>query len=71
MIMMEDYCCECDGVINAECDCEDFNSHKAGRVRCPMCGAVNLPCNECADHTACNNCPYVNAKIITESEVSA
>ena len=69
---MENYGDECDWPINTTCDSEDFWAHKVGRVRCPKCGTVVLPCNECAAETPlgerdCGNCPWSNAEILEEN----
>lgn len=66
-MMTENYCNDCDEVLNAVVDVRDFLDFKVGRIRC-KCGCVVLPCNECRDengkHYDCGNCPYSNAKIV-------
>lgn len=62
--VMENYCDQCGGVIESECEYAEFIRHRVGRVVCPSCGAVNLPCNECEEHWACDECPYEKAEII-------
>jgi len=57
-IMTENYCPECNEVVHAVFDSEDFYAHRIGAVLCPVCGSVIEPCNECEDHTACDNCPW-------------
>lgn len=64
MMEMENYCTECDNVIDAECDEEDFFSHKVGRIKCPKCGTINRPCNECVEHWECWHCPWNNAEVV-------
>ena len=63
---MENYCTKCGGVIETECDPRQFYLRRAGRVVCPWCGTVNMPCNECTDHSACAECPYEEAEIINQ-----
>lgn len=73
----ENYCGECDAVLNALFDPDEFWSFKVGRVRCRECGAVTNPCNECfgtdiEKTVGCDNCPWANAEItdeMTEEEV--
>jgi len=68
---MENTCTKCDCTISTVCNAEDFWAHKVGRVRCPECGAIVMPCNECAAETPidkrdCDNCPWKRAKILEE-----
>lgn len=68
---MENYCDECDAVIDTRCRERDFWAHNVGRVRRPKCGAIMMPCNECARDTPlnerdCANCPWAEAEILDE-----
>lgn len=65
ILEMENFCDQCGGVIESECDYDAFAKHKVGRVVCPNCGQVNKPCNECMDHSDCDNCPYESAGIVS------
>ena len=66
-MMTENYCDDCDEVLNAVVDVDDFYDFKVGRIRC-KCGCIVLPCNECRDengeHYDCGECPWSNAKIV-------
>lgn len=57
MIMTENYCDECDDVLHAVFDVDDFESHRRGSIMC-KCGTVVMPCNECGDHGMCGDCPW-------------
>ena len=57
-MMTENYCDECDAVVHAVFDEDDFYNHRVGTVKCPDCGETILPCNECEDHSACSQCPW-------------
>ena len=57
MIMTENYCDECDDVLHAVFDIDDFESHHRGSIMC-KCGTVVMPCNECEDHGMCGDCPW-------------
>lgn len=57
MIMTENYCDECDDVLHAVFDIDDFESHHRGSIMC-KCGTVVMPCNECDDHGMCGDCPW-------------
>ena len=57
-MMTENYCDECDEVVHAVFDEEDFYGHKVGTIRCPHCGNAIMPCNECEDHSRCGECPW-------------
>lgn len=57
MIMTENYCDECDDVLHAVFDIDDFESHRLGSIMC-KCGTVVMPCNECEDHGMCGDCPW-------------
>ena len=57
-IMTENYCDECNEVVHAVFDEEDFRNHKVGTIKCPVCGETIFPCNECEDHSACSSCPW-------------
>ena len=66
---MENTCNRCDCTVDTKCDEDAFWLHKVGRIRCPECGAVILPCNECAAETPyserdCDNCPWKKAKFV-------
>lgn len=61
-ILTEDYCDECDEVLNQVFDERQFFSYKVGALICPKCGHVTMPCNECEDHDACGDCPWRKAK---------
>ena len=62
-VLLEEYCNECDEVLHQAFSTKAFYNCKVGRLRCPKCGAVMVPCNECEDHDACNNCPWKDAEI--------
>lgn len=57
MFMTENYCDECDDVLHAVFDIDDFESHHRGSIMC-KCGTVVMPCNECDDHGMCGDCPW-------------
>jgi len=64
-IMTENYCDDCDEVLNVPFDATDFWNFKVGRIRC-KCGCIVKPCNECfgtENHDTCGNCPWENAEI--------
>lgn len=64
---LENYCDECDAVLDAVVDAKDFYDFRVGRIRCG-CGHVVKPCNECSDgngeHYVCARCPWENAEIV-------
>lgn len=62
-ILTEDYCTECDEEVHQVFGEKAFLAHQVGRVRCPTCGSIVLPCNECEDNLACDNCPWASASI--------
>ena len=43
----ENFCSNCDTVINCEVDEKQFYDCEIGRMKCPNCGADVMPCNEC------------------------
>lgn len=58
----------CDNALLAIFDSDEFWAFKVGPVRCPDCGEVNMPCNECfgtsiEDEFGCSNCPWKNARV--------
>ena len=66
--MTENFCDTCDAVVNVVFGVEDFWAFKVGRVRCPACGAVLMPCNECfgtdvSDKYGCAKCPWGDAAV--------
>ena len=61
-ILTENYCDECDEVLNQVFDRKAFCSHKVGALICPKCGHITMPCNECEDHDDCGDCPWANAE---------
>ena len=63
-MLLEESCAECDAVVTALVDKQAFVEHKAGRVRCPECGAAIRPCNGCDEHDKCDECPYAEAAIV-------
>lgn len=67
-ILTENYCDECNEVVHAVFDERDFYAHKIGTIRCPACGHIIMPCNECEDHDACGDCPWSR---LHESKASA
>lgn len=72
-IMTENYCGECDEVVHAAFDLEQLRVAYRGSVRCPNCGHVIPPCNECDfDHVnQCRDCPYLkmpHSEAITDEE---
>jgi len=66
-MMLENYCDDCDDVLNVVVNAKDFYDFKVGRIRC-KCGCVVKPCNECLDengqHYNCSKCPWEKAKIV-------
>lgn len=60
-ILTENYCDECDEVLNQVFDKKAFFAGKVGALICPKCGHVMMPCNECEDHDACGDCPWAKA----------
>lgn len=62
LILIENYCDECDEVLHQVFDEGQFLSHKVGALICPNCGHVTMPCNECENHADCGNCPWANAE---------
>ena len=69
--MTENYCDECDNVVNQVFNDEDFYNHKVGLIKCPECGHIISPCNECDNNDNCEECPWRKAKIsdaLTEEE---
>ena len=71
-IMTENYCDECDNVVHQVFNFGDFYNHKVGLVKCPECGTIIKPCNECDDDDKnCLFCPWKNASVsdaISEEE---
>ncbi len=70
----ENFCDECDSVVNAAFDVERFWRYEVGRVRCPTCGAIVSPCNECfgtdiKDSVGCDECPW-GASAISDAQTS-
>lgn len=61
-ILTENYCDECDEVLNQVFDYKAFRSHKVGALICPKCGHVTMPCNECEDHDGCGDCPWAKSE---------
>lgn len=61
-ILTENYCDECDEVLHQVFGRRAFFAHQVGALICPTCGHVTMPCNECEDHDACDNCPWANAE---------
>lgn len=72
MILCENYCDECDEMVHTLVNEKDFYDFKVGRIRCPNCGAIIHPCNECLDENGqhydcginCKDCPWYKAKIV-------
>lgn len=62
--LLEETCAECDAVVTAFVDGRAFAEHRAGRIRCPECGAAIRPCNGCEEHDRCDECPYAEAAVI-------
>ena len=62
-MMTENYCCECDEVVHCVIDVDDFYAHKCGAIKCPNCGSLIMPCNECEERDKCNECPYKNSTV--------
>jgi hypothetical protein len=70
-IMTENYCDECDNVVHQVFNIEDFYNYKVGLVKCPECGTIIKPCNECDNNDNCAECPWNKAKVsdaISEEE---
>ncbi len=68
LALTENFCDECDSVVNAAFDVERFWRHEVGRVRCPTCGAVVAPCNECfgtdiQEKFGCGACPWRSSAV--------
>jgi hypothetical protein len=61
-MMTENYCDGCDNVVHQVFNEEDFYNHKVGLIKCPECGTIIKPCNEC-DHNNCVDCPWKSASI--------
>lgn len=66
----ENFCDECDAVLDAVFDDERFWSFEVGRIKCAECGYVNVPCNECfgtdiKNVYGCLNCPWATAAVTT------
>jgi hypothetical protein len=59
-MLLENYCDECDEVVHAVFNDDDFINHRIGTIRCPVCGSTILPCNECENHDMCSECPWDN-----------
>lgn len=61
-MMTENYCDQCDEVLHAIVDVDDFREFKAGPVVCSSCGHVVMPCNECEaeldGEKNCHECPF-------------
>lgn len=57
-ILTENYCDNCDEVLNQVFSTKAFYAGKVGALICPKCGHVTMPCNECEDHDACGDCPW-------------
>lgn len=72
---VENFCDECDAVLNAVFDYDRFWSFEVGRVKCTECGHVNVPCNECfgtdiMNIYGCLNCPWVKSVVSISTEES-
>lgn len=75
-MVMENYCQECDDVVHSVCNSTDFYDFKVGLIRCPTCGSIIHPCNECLDENGqhyncgenCSTCPWKNAKVLEPME---
>lgn len=80
-MVTENYCGECDNVVHAVFNIEDFYAFKVGLIRCNACGDGNghivHPCNECYNEETgthyecgenCSTCPWKNAKVTDEME---
>ena len=62
--MTENYCDGCDFVVHQVFNKDDFCEHKVGAVKCPECGTVIMPCNECDEESQdCDNCPWKNSVV--------
>ena len=61
-ILTENFCDECDEVLNQVFDEKAFYAGKVGALICPKCGHVTMPCNECEDRFNCEKCPWRRAK---------
>lgn len=69
----ENFCDVCDSVVSVSFAIENFWNFKVGRARCPTCGAIVLPCNECfgtniSDRFGCAKCPWRNSSISKEKD---
>ena len=61
----ENFCSNCDSVLNGIVNQKDFYNHEIGKMICPECGKEVMPCNECEeDHSKCRNCPYKKSKLM-------
>ena len=60
-ILTENFCDECDEVLNQVFDEKAFYAGKVGALICPKCGHVTMPCNECEAHDACGDCPWAKS----------
>lgn len=64
----ENYCDNCDSVVHVTFKVAAFWTFRVGRVRCPSCGFVIKPCNECfgtdiEDVLGCVKCPWNDSEI--------
>ena len=63
-MMTENYCEGCDFVVHQVFNEDEFYDHKVGAIKCPECGTVIMPCNECdVEHQDCENCPWKNSMV--------
>lgn len=63
---LEEYCSSCDTAVVCEVNSHLFWKFKVGRIRCKVCGAAFVPCNECFGselHSQCDLCPWREAEI--------
>ena len=70
-MMTENYCNGCDNVVHQIFNVEDFYNYKVGLIKCPECGTIIKPCNECDNNDNCAECPWNMAKVsdpITDEE---